>query len=75
MFIGSSALQFALSVIVIFIALGLTAYDTQQIKEMYHELDGSDVMAKKAIAGALHLYLDFILIFQNLLYLFGVLEE
>ncbi|MDH3663269.1 MAG: Bax inhibitor-1/YccA family protein [Alphaproteobacteria bacterium] len=74
-FIGSTALQFALSVIVLFVAIGLTAYDSQQIKEMYSELDGSDIVAKKAIMGALRLYMDFILIFQNLLYLTGMLEE
>ena len=65
----------ALSVIVLFVAIGLTAYDSQQIKEMYSELDGSDIVAKKAIMGALRLYMDFILIFQNLLYLTGMLEE
>ena len=74
-FIGSTALEFALSVIVIFIAVGLTAYDTQRIKEMYYEGDSSDTLTKKAILGALHLYMDFILIFQNLLYLMGVMDE
>ena len=74
-FLESSLFQVVLSVIVIAIAVGLTAYDTQQIKEMYYELDSSDVAAKKAVAGALHLYLNFILIFQNLLYLTGMMEE
>ena len=74
-FIGSSVLDMVLSVVVIAIAVGLTAYDTQQIKEMYHEMDDSDVLAKKAIAGALRLYLDFILIFQNLLHLMGFMQE
>jgi len=73
-FIGSSALQFALSVIVLFVAIGLTAYDSQQIKEMYYELDNSDVMGRKAIMGALRLYLDFINLFMMLLHLFGSRE-
>lgn len=74
-FIDSSVLESALSVIVLFIAIGLTAYDTQQIKAMYEERDSSDVITKKAVSGALLLYMDFILIFQNLLYLTGMLEE
>jgi FtsH-binding integral membrane protein len=70
-FIGSSALQFAVSVIGVLVFVGLTAYDTQQIKEMYNELDGSEVAGKKAIMGALRLYLDFINLFIMLLHLFG----
>ena len=74
-FIGSTVMEMVLSVVVIAIAVGLTAYDTQQIKQMYHEYDDSDVMAKKAVAGALHLYLNFILIFTNLLQLMGFMQE
>jgi len=70
-FIGSTALQFAISVIGVLVFTGLTAYDTQAIKEMYNELDGSDVAGKKAIMGALRLYLDFINLFIMLLQLFG----
>ncbi|MEM7023811.1 MAG: Bax inhibitor-1/YccA family protein [Pseudomonadota bacterium] len=70
-FIASSALQFAISVIGVIVFVGLTAYDTQQIKEMYYEGDGSDVMTKKTIMGALRLYLDFINLFIMLLQLFG----
>src|SRR5690606_37446946 len=62
-FLGSTALQFAISVIGVLVFAGLTAYDTQRIKEMYDELDGSDVAGKKAIMGALALYLDFINLF------------
>jgi FtsH-binding integral membrane protein len=51
--------------------VGLTAYDTQQIKSMYYEGDGADVMTKKTIMGALRLYLDFINLFIMLLQLFG----
>ena len=68
---ASSALQFAISVGGVLVFSALTAYDTQRIKEMYNELDGSDVAGKKAIMGALALYLDFINLFIMLLQLFG----
>jgi uncharacterized protein len=71
LFIGSSALQFAISVIGIFVFVGLTAYDTQRIKEMYFEGDGDVIAGKKAIMGALQLYLDFINLFLLLLQFFG----
>ena len=50
---------------------GLTAWDTQSIKESYYAGDGYEASEKKAIFGALRLYLDFINMFQQLLYLFG----
>ncbi len=71
MFLQSSALEFGISVLGVLIFVGLTAYDTQKIKELYEELDGSEVMGKKAIMGALTLYLDFINLFLMLLRLFG----
>jgi FtsH-binding integral membrane protein len=71
LFIASSALQFAVSVIGVLVFTGLTAFDTQRIKEMYYEYDASDVVARKAIMGALSLYLDFINMFVMLLQLFG----
>ena len=74
-FLASSALQFAISVIGLLVFAGLTAYDTQQIKEMYYELDNSDVMGRKAIMGALRLYLDFINMFMFLLHFFGGSNE
>ena len=74
-FLGSSALQFAISVIGVLVFVGLTAYDTQRIKEMYYEVDGADVMGKKAIMGALRLYLDFINLFMMLLQLFGAVAR
>jgi FtsH-binding integral membrane protein len=74
-FIASSALQFAISVIGVLVFVGLTAYDTQRIKQMYYELDSADVMARKAIMGALSLYLDFINLFVMLLQLFGTARE
>ncbi|MCB1472637.1 MAG: Bax inhibitor-1/YccA family protein [Rhodobiaceae bacterium] len=70
-FIGSSAIQFAVSVIGVLIFTGLTAYDTQQIKEMYYVGDDGTVAGRKAIMGALRLYLDFINLFMMLLQLFG----
>lgn len=70
-FIGSTALQFAISVIGVLVFAGLTAYDTQQIKEMYLASDDNTVMGQKAIMGALRLYLDFINLFTMLLSLFG----
>ena len=69
MFMASSALQFAISVIGVLVFAGLTAYDTQRIKAMYY--DGSGQEGKKAIMGALSLYLDFINLFIMLLQLFG----
>ncbi len=70
-FLGSTALQFAISVIGIFIFAGLTAYDTQNIKLMYYEGDQSDAKGRKIIMGALNLYLDFINMFVFLLQFLG----
>ena len=71
LFLASSALQFAISVIGVLIFAGLTAYDTQQIKEMYYVGDDGTVAGRKAVMGALRLYLDFINLFMMLLQLFG----
>ncbi len=71
MFLQSSAMQFVISVIGVLIFVGLTAYDTQKIKSLYTEADGSETITKKAIMGALTLYLDFINLFLMLLRLFG----
>jgi FtsH-binding integral membrane protein len=70
-FLASSALDFAISAIGVLVFVGLTAYDTQRIKESYHESLGADVLAKGAIMGALSLYMDFINLFLMLLRLFG----
>ena len=70
-FLASSAMQFAISVIGVLIFAGLTAYDTQRIKEMYYAADGADVAGRKAIMGALTLYLDFINLFMFLLQFMG----
>ena len=70
-FLASSALQFAMSIIGVIIFAGLTAYDTQVIKEIYVENENSEDSSKKAVMGALKLYLDLLLLFQYLLMLFG----
>ena len=71
-FIGSSVMTMVISAIAIIIFLGLTAYDTQQIREMVG-VDDPDVPAE--ILGALTLYMDFINIFVNLLQLFGIKND
>ena len=71
MFIGSTAIQFAVSVIGVLVFTGLTAWDTQQIKQMYAENYGSEIATKTAVMGALRLYLDFINLFMMLLQLMG----
>jgi len=71
LFLQSSGLQFALSILSVLIFSGLTAWDTQAIKDMYYEGDGYEVAQKKSVFGALSLYLDFINMFQSLLFLFG----
>jgi FtsH-binding integral membrane protein len=71
MFIQSSALGMAISAIGVLIFAGLTAYDTQKIKSMYSYVQGTDMMGKTAIMGALTLYLDFINMFTFLLSFMG----
>lgn len=70
-FLASSALAFAVSVLGVLIFAGLTAYDTQKIKEMYYVGDDASVMGRKAIMGALTLYLDFINLFMFLMQFLG----
>ena len=70
-FLQSSAMQFAISAIGVLVFAGLTAYDTQRIKEMYYEGDDVAVSGRKAIMGALTLYLDFINLFMFLLQFMG----
>lgn len=70
-FLQSSAMGFAISAIGVLIFAGLTAYDTQKIKEMYFDGDDVAVAGRKAIMGALTLYLDFINLFMFLLQFLG----
>ncbi len=72
MFLASPGLQFAISIIGVIVFTGLTAWDTQQIKEMYWAGDGAVVAGKKAVMGALRLYLDFLNLFLMLLQFAGV---
>jgi FtsH-binding integral membrane protein len=71
LFWPSGALSFAISVIGVGVFAGLTAYDTQRIKEMYDVHDDGTIAGRKAVMGALSLYLDFINLFLMLLRLVG----
>jgi len=70
-FLQSSMMQFVISGIGVLVFTGLTAYDTQSIKEAYAEEYGSEANNKMAVMGALSLYLNFINMFTSLLQLFG----
>jgi FtsH-binding integral membrane protein len=67
-FIGSSVMQMVISALAVIIFLGLTAYDTQKIREMLYDGSATDALE---VQGALALYLDFINLFLSLLQLFG----
>ena len=71
LFMQNSAMQFAISVIGVLVFAGLTAYDTQKIKNSYSELHDHETSGKLAVMGALTLYLDFINLMLMLLHLFG----
>jgi uncharacterized protein len=71
----SSAMQFAISVLTVLIFTGLTAYDSQRLKDEYYAYAGNAVaIGKSAVMGALSLYLNFVNIFMSLLNLFGSRE-
>ena len=70
-FLKSSMMYFIISILGVLIFVGLTAYDTQKIKNMYQASDTGELIGKKAVMGALTLYLDFINLFIMLLRLFG----
>jgi len=70
-FVGSSVLQLAISVLGVLIFAGLTAYDTQRLKQEYYVLAGTEFAGKAIVLGALSLYLDFINMFQFLLSFMG----
>ena len=74
-FMASSMMSFVISVIGVVVFAGLTAYDTQKIKELYYAGYGQEQTAKLSIMGALSLYLDFINLFMMLLRLFGSSRE
>jgi FtsH-binding integral membrane protein len=76
LFMQSSALSFAISVIGVLVFAGLTAYDTQRLKDEYYQLQGDATWLKKAsVMGALSLYLNFVNMFLMLLQLFGSGDE
>ena len=71
LFMQSSALYYVLSWVSVVVFTGLTAYDTQKIRQIYMSSDGEDVQGRKVMVGALELYLDFINLFLALLRLMG----
>jgi FtsH-binding integral membrane protein len=75
LFVASGALQFAVSVIGVIVFTGLTAWDTQRIRDLYLAGEPGDVLAKQALMGALALYLDFINLFVLLLQLTGTRRQ
>ena len=70
-FIRSDTMSLVISFIGVLLFAGLTAYDTQKIKSIYFQVQGSDMLGKSAILGALTLYLNFINMFQFLLSFMG----
>lgn len=70
-FLKSSGLDFALSIITVFLFVGLTAFDTQKIRMIYISADSEDMRGRKVVVGALELYLDFINLFMALLRIMG----
>ncbi len=70
-FLKSSGLDFVISAAGVLIFAGLTAYDTQNIKEMYDPQEDGTIVGRKAVMGALKLYLDFINLFMFLLRFLG----
>jgi len=75
MFLHSAALYFVTSAVGVLIFAGLTAYDTQRIKEMYWEGHDGETSSKMAIMGALNLYLDFVNLFIFMLQFLGVRRD
>ena len=73
--VQSTGFHFVLAIIVVLVFAGITAYETQMIKNMYYESDGSDVTTRKAIFGAFLLYGSFVTIFIWLLSILGVARE
>ena len=71
MFLQSSGLQLAISILGVLIFAGLTAWDTQRLKQEYYVLAGTEFAGKAVVLGALSLYLDFINMFQFLLSFLG----
>jgi len=73
-FLQSPGFHLLLSVVVVLVFAGLTAYETQMIKNMYYESDGADVVTRKAIFGAFMLYGAFVTLFIYILSILGMLR-
>ena len=71
LFMQSAAMYWVISYVAVAIFVGLTAWDTQQIRSMYTSYDNNDTLTRKAVAGALSLYMDFINLFLYLLRIMG----
>lgn len=74
-FLASSALQFAISVVGVIVFTGMTAWDTQRIKETFSEMHGHESNGKMAVFGALSLYLNFVNLFQFMLQFMGMRRD
>jgi FtsH-binding integral membrane protein len=74
-FVQSVGFDLVLSIIVVLVFSGLTAYETQMIKNMYYEADGQEVATRKAIFGAFLLYGSFVTLFVWILHLLGVMRD
>ena len=71
LFLRMPGISFVVNILGVLIFAGLTAYDTQRLKEAYAHVAGTDMMGKVVIMGALSLYLDFINMFKFLLSFMG----
>ena len=70
--LSSAGLGFGLNILIVLVFAGLTAYDTQKIRETYYQVSGNgEIAARMSVIGALQLYLDFINIFMAILRLTG----
>ena len=74
-FIGSTLFSLLISIGVVLVFAGLTAYETQQIKNMYYQTDGHDVVTRKAIFGAFLLYGAFVTMFIHILNILGIMNQ
>ena len=72
--IQSTGFDWMISIGVVLVFSGLTAYDTQWVKNMYYESDGQDLTARKAIFGAFHLYGNFVVLFMWILHILGMMR-
>jgi FtsH-binding integral membrane protein len=73
--VQSTGLHLLLSIVVVLVFSGLTAYETQMIKNWYYEADGSDVTTRKAIFGAFMLYGAFVTLFVYILSILGIMRD